>query len=136
MKALFAVLSVLLLGFFPTTNPTADDAEDVKREFLAHIEALRSGDIDGYVQRHHPQRSVFAAGGGILREFESRDEQRPSEASTDAPDIRDIHVKVFGNDAAVLTVYTVNDGVTTRRTEVWVKEGGQWTEAHGHASPL
>ncbi len=142
MKALFAILTFLLLGIVPTSNPTADDAEDVKREFIAHIEALRAGNIDGYLQRHHPQLSNFEGGGGILREFASSDEQRAeSRALLDSGvsldfQARDIHVKVFGDDAAVLTVYIVNQDGTTRRSEFWVKEGGQWMEAHGHASPL
>lgn len=142
MKALFAVLTFLLLGIVPTTNPTADDAEDVKREFIAHIEALRAGNIDGYLQRHHPQLSNFEGGGGVLREFASSEEQRAGvQALLDSGvsldfQARDIHVKVFGEDAAILTVYIVNEEGTTRRSEMWVKEGGQWMEAHGHASPL
>lgn len=154
MKALYktgllvmsAVIAILIIG--ATHNSTAtDDAEDVEREFMAHVAAARAGDVDGYLKRHHPQMTTFILGEGILKEYGSRDEQRAgAQAAIDSGlfdmiEARDIHIKTFGGDAAYLTFYLVMtspDGatMTTRRSEMWVKEGGQWMEAHGHWSEM
>ncbi len=148
LLAIFAgTVSIAVLGVAPVLVSSIDDAADVKKEFYAHVAAAQAGDVDGYLQRHHPQLSRFDFGGGVLKEFASREEQRAEAAANiegglfSMIEVRDLHVKTFGGHSAVLAFYlgiTSPGGPTvwTRRSETWVKENGQWMEAHGHWSDL
>ncbi len=58
--------------------------------------------------------------------------------------IRHLNVRVYGN-AAIVTGYVVGtvtkaDGKTIQsrdqRSGMWIKQGGQWREAHRHNSPI
>ncbi len=144
---LAGAVTIAVMGVAPSLNPTNDDVADVKREFYGHVEAAQAGDVDGYLRRHHPQMTRFDYGGGILKEFTSREEQRAEAVANiegglfSGLEVRDVHVKTFGGDTALMTFYlgiTSPDGATTwtRRSELWVKENGQWMEAHGHWSGL
>ena len=146
MKVLTALL---ILGMFLTTIALADDVDDVKAAVQKYFTALNTGDAEAHIQARMPEHSAFARG-GLLRRFHSLEEQtKVLQASVDSGEksnyqLRHLEVRIFGN-TAVVTGYVVGtvtnpDGITDpvsrQRTEVWVKQGGQWKQAHRHASPL
>ena len=147
MKALTTLLVVI--GMFLMPAALADDADDVKAAVQRYITALNGGDANAYVQSRTPEYSVFA-GGGLIDRSHSLEEQRNGfQGRIDSGirinrQLRHLEVKVFGN-AAIVTGYMMGtttgpDGTVNRlsnqRTGVWIKQGGQWKEAHRHGSPL
>ena len=141
--------TLLVVGMFLTTVAVADDVDDVKAAVLRHYVALNAGDANTYVQSRMPEYSVFA-GGGLIEKFHSLEEQRNGfQGLVDSGvrlsrQIRHLDVKVYGN-AAIVTCYVLGtttgpDGTTqslsNQRTGVWIKQGGQWREAHRHNSPI
>ncbi len=149
MKALFAILTFLLLGIVPTTNPAADDVADIKKATLDHFVTLNSGDAETHIQDHLEGNTAYAADGGLLDNSSLEEQVAGLKAGYDSGvrinlNPRHIEVQVYGN-AAVVTCYLVgtvtdSDGtvqqVTDRRTAVLIKQGGKWLEAHTHASPM
>ncbi len=144
-----ALTTLLVVGMFLTTVAMADDVDDVKAAVERYVAALNAGDANVYVQSRMPEYSVFA-GGGLIEKFHSLEEQRNGfQASVDSGvrrnrQLRHLDVKIYGN-AAIVTGYmtgttTTPDGTTqslsSQRTGVWIKQGGQWKEAHRHSSPL
>jgi len=142
-------LTTLLVAVFLMPAALADDVDDVKAAVQGHFAALNSGDVDAYTPYYANQGSVFA-GGGLLGRVHSLEERRNGfQAQVDAGEKRNlqlqhIEVKVYGN-AAVVTGYlmgtsTAADGTVTQsrqqRTEVLIKQGGQWKAVHNHRSPL
>ncbi len=144
-----ALTTLLVIGMFLTTVAMADDVDDVKAAVERYVAALNAGDANAYVQSRMPEYSVFA-GGGLIEKFHSLEEQRNGfQGLVDSGvrlsrQIRHLDVKVYGN-AAVVTCYVLGtttgpDGtieqVRNQRTGVWIKQGGQWREAHRHNSPI
>ncbi len=149
MKPLIAVLFILLLGFAPTTNPAADDVEDIKQATLDHFATLNSGDAEAHIQDHLEGNTAYAADGGLLDNSSLEEQVAGLKAGYDSGvrinlNPRHMEVQVYGN-AAVVTCYLVGtvtspegvvQQVTDRRTAVLIKQGGKWMEAHTHASPM
>ncbi len=144
-----ALTTLLVVGMFLTTVAIADDADDVRAAVQKYITALNTGDVNAYVQSRTPEYSVFT-GGGLLERSTSLEEQRSGfQGRIDSGirisrQLRHLDVQVYGN-AAVVTGYMLGtttgpDGTTqslsSQRTGVWIKQGGQWKEAHRHSSPL
>ncbi len=148
MKALFAVLFILLLGFAPTPNPAADDVADIKKATLDHFATLNH-DAEAHIQHHLVGNTAYGADGGFLDSSSLEEQVAAMKADYDSGvrvNLNPVHieVQVYGN-AAVVTCYLVGtvtgpDGtveqVTDRRTAVLIKQGGKWMEAHTHASPM
>ncbi len=135
-----ALITLLVIGMFLTTGAMADDVDDVKAAVQKYITALNTGDVNAYVQSRTPESSAFGAG-GLLQRFHSVEEQRNRfQGLVDSGlefnvQIRHLEVKVYGN-AAIVTGYSVEGNTTDQRTGVWIKQGGQWKQAHRHESPL
>ncbi len=144
-----ALTTLLVVGMFLTTVAMADDVDDVKAAVQGHFAALKAGDVNAFIQYYPSESSVFA-GGGLLGRVHSLEERRNDfQAGVDAGEKRNLHlqhmeVKVYGN-AAVVTGYlmgtsTAPDGTVTQsrqqRTEVLIKQGGQWKAVHNHRSRL
>ncbi len=150
MKRLISIVMVLVGGMTLTSPALADDVDDVKAAIRKHFTALNKGDAGAVTQDHMPSYRIFLNDGGLLIEDQSREEQRTNlQAMFDAGlkinwQIRHLDVKLH-KDTAIATFYiagtiTLPGGATQqgpwRITEVWVKERGQWKEAHQHGSPL
>ncbi len=144
-----ALTTLLVVGMFATTVAIADDADDVRAAVERYVAALNTGDANAYVQSRTPEYSVFT-GGGLFERSTSLEEQRNGfqdridSGIRISRQLRHIDVKVYGN-AAVVTGYMLGtttgpDGTTqplsSQRTGVWIKQGGQWKEVHRHSSPL
>lgn len=113
-----------------------------------HYAAIRAGDRDAIFDQHLPQFTFFMADGGLLWMPQSVDQQR-TESQARSPSLTNrtwIHhcsAQVHGN-TGIATFYLVGSvtiGDTTwtgtwRVTEVWVRQGNEWKEAHHHESPL
>jgi len=144
-----AVTTLLVVGMFLTTVAIADDVDDVKAAVQGHFAALNAGDVNAYIQYYSSETSVFAGGGLLGRVHSIEDRRNDFQAGVDAGERRNLRlqhmeVKVYGN-AAVVTGYLVGsstsaDGTVTpsrqQRTEVLIKQGGQWKAVHNHRSPL
>ncbi|MDA2925337.1 nuclear transport factor 2 family protein [Acidobacteria bacterium AH-259-L09] len=152
MKRLVATVIVLAVGMVLTTVAQADDMADVKAAVLEHYAAINAGDMDAAVQQHTPEFSGFLADGGLLWGFDSLEDQRKTFQAfsgagfkTDWQVVRrHLDVEIYG-ETAIATFYLVGTitwpgGFTRQGTwrvsEVWIKQGGQWKEAHHHDSPL
>jgi len=150
MKRLITIVMVLAGGMILTSSALADDVDDVKAAIRKHFTALNKGDAGAVTQDHMPSYRIFLNDGGLLIEDQSREEQRTNlQAMFDAGlkinwQIRHLDVKLH-KDTAIATFYVAGTITspggdtqqgTWRVTEVWVKERGQWKEAHHHSSPL
>ena len=144
-----ALTTLLVIGMFATAVAIADDADDIKALDLSVHAAFNAGNANAVVQHYLPERTTLT-GGGLLRRFDSLEEQRTDiQARFDAGikynrQVRHLEVRVYGN-TAVTTGYVVGtitspDGTTnqvnSQRTTVWIKQGGQWKQVHFHISPL
>ncbi len=134
--------TLFMIGMFATAVAMADDVDDVKAAVQKYLTALNTGDVNAYVQSRTPESSAFgAANGGLVQNFHSLEEQRNRfQGLVDSGfkfnvQIRHLEVKVHGN-AAIATGYSVEGNTTDQRTGVWIKQGGQWKQAHRHESPL
>lgn len=149
MKGISTTLAVLVTGILLITPALADDVDDVKAADLSVHAAFNAGNANAVVQHYLPERTTLV-GGGLLRRFDSLEEQRTDiQARFDAGikynrQVRHMEVTVYGN-TAVTTGYVVGtvtqpDGTTNpvslQRTTVLIKQGGQWKQVHFHASPL
>ena len=145
-----ALTTLLVVGMFLTTAALADDVDDVKAAVLSYFAAISAGDANSQTRYHMPEHTSFGPGGGLLVSQHSLEEQRNSfQADRDAGQrlnlqVRHLDVKVYGN-AAIVTSYVVGtittpDGTTIQsrdqRSGMWIKQGGQWREAHRHNSPI
>ena len=146
MKLLINILMVLLVCIFWTTFVYADDAADVKAAVLAVDAAYTSGDVETIAKYMHPDHSRFAGDGGLVNPaaFSSAGLQAFFDANKLNIQSRHMDVKIYGK-TGVVTYYTVvvttdPDGnttqATTRDTEIWIKQGGNWKRVHIHSSPL
>jgi ketosteroid isomerase-like protein len=146
MKPVILVVMVLVGSLVLTNMAVADDAADVKAAVLAMDAAFSSGDVETIAKYTHPEHSRFAADGGLVNPGFTKAGVKAFFDTGIKLNVqsRHIEVKVFGN-AAVVTYYTLTattqpDGNTTqatsRDTEVWIKQGGNWKRVHIHSSPL
>ncbi len=144
-----ALTTLLVIGMFLTTVAMADDVDDVKAAVQGHFDAVNSGDVNAFIRYYAPESSVFA-GGGLLDRYHSLEERRNNFQNTvDSGAKRDLRlqhmeVKIYGT-TAIVTGYLVGtasgpDGVAnqvrSQRTEVLIKQGGQWKAVHNHRSWL
>jgi len=135
-----ALTTLLVVGMFLTTVAMADDVDDVKAAVQKYITALNTGDVNAYVQSRTPEYSAFG-GGGLVERYHSLEEQRSRfQGNINSGvefnlQIRHLDVRVYDN-AAIVTGYTVAGNTANQRTSVWIKQGGQWKQAHRHTSPL
>jgi len=135
-----ALTTLLVIGMFLTTGAMADDVDDVKAAVQKYITALNTGDVNAYVQSRTPEYSAFG-GGGLVERYHSLEEQRSRfQGNINSGvqfnlQIRHLDVRVYDN-AAIVTGYTVAGNTANQRTSVWIKQGGQWKQAHRHTSPL
>ncbi len=150
MKRLAAVLLVFVPWMVLTSVAAAQDVEAIKAVTLAHFAVFNAGEPAAHVGHHLPEHSFFEAGGGLLEEFDSLEEEENNLQADFAAglkfnlQLRHLKVKVYGN-TAVVTGYVVGtvtspdagtEQVTNRRTAVLIKQRGQWREVHTHSSPL
>jgi len=118
------------------------DVASVRQAVERHYAAINARDENAIRQQHLPEFSHFSLRGGLLRSSgeQSPDSQVPV---TFNQRIRHFAAQVYGN-VAVATYYLVGSVKfgeesltgTWRVTEVWVRQGGEWKEAHHHESPL
>ncbi len=135
-----ALTTLFVVGMFLMPAALADDVDDVKAAVQKYITALHTGDVNAYVQSRTPEYSAFG-GGGLVEKYHSLEEQRSRfQGMVDSGvefnvQIQHLDVKVYGN-AAIVTGYSVSGNNADQRTSVWIKQGGQWKQAHRHTSPL
>ncbi|MGH7455432.1 MAG: nuclear transport factor 2 family protein [bacterium] len=92
-----------------------------------------------------PEFTIFGLRGGLLRISRWLDEQRPESQipTTFNQHVHHFAAQIYGN-VAVATYYLVGSVKigeelstgTWRVTEVWIRQGGEWKEAHLQESPL
>ena len=146
MKALTTLWVVCM---FAMTVAMADDVDDVKVAVLGYSAAISAGDANSQTRYHMPEYTSFGPGGGLLeREYSLEEQRNRFQPAYDAGQrlnlqVRHLEVRVYGN-AAIVTSYVVGtirntDGTTIQsrdqRSAMWIKQGGQWREAHRHNSP-
>lgn len=147
MKASIGIVALALVCSTEAVAQGQQDAAAVCAIAERHYAAIRAGDFNTVLQQHLPEFTFFTSGGGLLWTFRSLDQQR-SEFQADSSFssrtyIRHCSAQVNGN-TGIATYYVVGQvtsgGKTTsgtwRVTEVWVKQGNEWKEAHHHESPL
>ncbi len=130
-----------------TTWPQAD-VESLKTTINAHWEAINANDDQTVIGHHMLRFTGFLLDEGPLWVLESEEdgaaiEEYFADAQSDWR-ARDFTIDLYG-DVAVAAFYaegsvTWPDGRVVegprRVTAVWIREGGEWKEAHHHDSPL
>jgi ketosteroid isomerase-like protein len=148
MKTLLSLIALALLSPGHALAQGGQDAAAVCAMAERHYAALRAGDMNTVLQQHLPEFTFFTSDGGLLWTFRSLDQQRAELLET-APSfsfktsIRHCSAQVYGN-TGIATYYlvgsvTIGNNTSTgtwRVTEVWVRQGNDWKEAHHHESPL
>lgn len=148
MKPSVAVVALALVCSGRALAQGQPDAAAVCGVAERHYAAIRAGDFTAVTQQHLPEFTYFAGDGGLLWSFHSLEQQR-AEFQATAPSfssktyIRHCSAQVFGNTGiatyylvGAVTIGTSTSTGTWRVTEVWVKQGNEWKEAHHHESPL
>ena len=146
MKTLLGASLILLL--FVTSNATfAQDAAEVRATIERHYTAIHSQDRESIFKQHLPEFTLFIADGRLLIEAGERESSARMGANLDYGTanvyMSDFNAQIYG-DVAVATFYLVGTHTwadetkhgTWRVTAVWVRQGGEWKEAHHHESPL
>ena len=148
MKATIGIVALALVCSSQAFAQSQQDAAAVCAVAERHYAAIRAGDRDTILQQHLPEFTFFTSDGRLLWTFRSIDQQRTEFQETDPSFtsktyIRHCTAQVYGN-TGIATYYLVGSvtsgGGTTsgtwRVTEVWVRQGNEWKEAHHHESPL
>lgn len=148
MKASIGLVALALVCTSEAFAQNQQDAAAVCAIAERHYAAIRAGDINTVLQQHTPHFTFFTSDGGLLWTLRSLDHQRTEFGETDPTwtsktYIRHCEAQVYGI-TGIATYYLVgsvtSNGITTngtwRVTEVWVKQGNEWKEAHHHESPL
>lgn len=148
MKQMASVIALAVVSAGQALAQGAQDAASVCAMAERHYAAIRAGDMNTVVEHHLSEFTFFMSDGGLLWAFRSLDQQQ-TEFQEMAPlfisktYIRHCSAQVYGNTgiATYYLVGTVTIGPNTqtgtwRVTEVWVRQGNEWKEAHHHESPL
>lgn len=148
MKTLASLVALTFVTASAALAQGTQDAAAVCAMAERHYATIRVGDTDAILQHHLPEFTFFTNDGGLLWTFRSIDQQRtefqertPSFSSKTY--IRHCSAQVYGI-TGIATYYlvgsvTIGNETTTgtwRVTEVWVRQGNEWKEAHHHESPL
>ncbi len=141
------VLLTAVLSIFMSSPVTADDAADVRKTIERHYAAINTEEIESVVDDHLEDMTMFLADGTVLWEHDWAEvsERMGASAIFDKLNVRmsNFNAQIYGN-VAIATFYLVGtetrDGkvrdITNRVSAVWVKNDGEWKEAHHHESPL
>ena len=146
MKRLIVLLTIALLALVPSVA-TADDEDDVIAAVLDYILGWNDGNAATIARYMAEDATVFLQGLGLMSPpFNQANLQNLFDNGLSANlSFTNLQVQVYGGDTAIFTAYEggnitgpqgqVNEG-PWRYSAVWIKEGGQWKQAHRHASPL
>ena len=148
MKAFVSLVALVVVASGQALAQGGQDASAVCAMAERHYAAIRAGDMNTVLQQHLPEFTFFTGDSGLLWTFRSLDQQRAEYLET-APSfsfktyIRHCTAQVYGN-TGIATYYLVGSVAignntstgTWRVTEVWVRQGNEWKEAHHHESPL
>ena len=137
----------LALIFASSAPILAQDAAEVRAVIERHYAAIHSNDLAAVFEQHLPEMTWFPTEGRVMFESGAAEAAERMGATLDYGTINvymsHFNAQIYGN-VAVATFYLVGprelEGETTnstsRVTAVWVREGGEWKEAHHHESPL
>lgn len=139
-------LIVVALALVASGAAPAQGGLDVCGMAERHYAAIRAGESEAAISHHLPEFTFFLSDGGLLWPFRSLDEQRAGLMAADfsaKTSIRHCTAQVYGN-TGIATYYLVGSVTTGSKTEtgswrvseVWVRQGSEWKEAHHHESPL
>jgi len=145
-RVLLFLATVLGASSVIVVAQSQQDVASVREAVERHYAAINAGDKNTIAQQHLPELTIFGLRGGLLRTYRSIDEQHQAfqaSSNTFTQQIRHFAAQVYGN-VAVATYYLVGSvkvdeestAGTWRVTEVWVRQGSEWKEAHHHESPL
>jgi len=143
MKASIGIVTLALVCSAEAFAQSQQDAAAVCAVAERHYAAIRAGDVNAILQQHLPEFTFFTSGGGLLWTKHRTEFQEMAPSFTNKTYVRHCSAQVYGN-TGIATYYLVGSvtigGNTTsgtwRVTEVWVKQGNEWKEAHHHESPL
>jgi ketosteroid isomerase-like protein len=148
MRTFVGLAALALLSSGQAMAQEGPDAAAVCAMAERHYAAIRAGDMNAVLQQHQPEFTFFTSDGGLLWTFRSLDQQRTEfqERSPNFSSSTRIHhcsAQVYGNTGIAtyylvgsVTIGTSTTSGTWRVTEVWVRQGNEWKEAHHHESPL
>ncbi len=140
----------------PAHAAQAQDAAAVRAAIERHYAAIHAQDLESIVQQHLPEFTWFSSDGRLLMEAGTAEAAARMGANLDFGGanvyMSHFNAQIYG-DVAVATFYLVGTHAwgggtnmmlpsspapvgTWRVTAVWVREGGEWKEAHHHESPL
>jgi ketosteroid isomerase-like protein len=147
MKKSFCLVALTLVLSAQVFAQDQQVAAEVCAAAEEHYIAIRARDMDTVIQHHLPEFTFFTSEGGLLWTFDSLDQQRSAfgldPTFNNQSLIRHCSAQVYG-DTGIATYYLTGSVTTAgatrtgtwRVTEVWVKQQGEWKEAHHHESPL
>ena len=125
----------------------AQDSEEVRAVIERHYSAIHAKDLTTVFEQHRPEMTWFPTDGRLLYESGGNEAAERMGATLDFGTIN-VYMNHFNaqiyDDVAVVTFYLTGprsrDGGTTnstsRVTAVWVRQNGEWKEAHHHESRL
>ena len=125
----------------------ADDAADVRATIERHYASIHANDVETVVSHHLEDFTMYFSDGTVLWESDWAEVSERMGATVDLGTLNvrmsNFNAQIYGN-VAVATFYLVGTNtyggktrkVTNRVSAVWVKDGGEWKEAHHHESPL
>ena len=146
MKRLPCLVALALI--VGSSAPTfGQDAAEVRAVIERHYTAIHANDIAAVFEHHLPEMTWFPNDGRVLFESGAAEAAERMGATLNYGTINvymsHFNAQIYG-DVAVATFYLVGPRTlegeatnsTSRVTAVWVREAGEWKEAHHHESPL
>ncbi len=140
-------LIALAAGFISAHAVQAQQEDAVRAAIERHYSAIHAEDTPTVLEHHLPDFSWFSSDGRPLMEGGAAEAAARMGANLDFGTanvyMSHFNAQIYG-DVAVATFYLVGTHAwggetkngTWRVTAVWVREGGEWKEAHHHESPL
>jgi ketosteroid isomerase-like protein len=134
-------LVALAAGAISAHAVRAQQGEAVRTAIERHYAAIHAQDMPTVMEHHRPDFTWFGSDGRLLLEAGTAETAARMGAELDFGAAND--AQIYG-DVAVATFYLVGTHAwggeikngMWRVTAVWVREGGEWKEAHHHESPL
>jgi ketosteroid isomerase-like protein len=144
------MIKIILGGVFLILAATAsaDPSEEIKSAIEEHYGYINAADYTGASAHHRSDFTMYFPDGGPLWESDYESVANRMKATPNFPETMNLLMSNYDavtyDDWAIVTFYlsgthTRNGkayNVVNRVSAVWIKENGEWAEAHHHESPL
>ncbi len=142
------LLSIFMAAYSIAVLAENGAAGEIKRAIQEHYSYINNADYDGAGVHHRDDFTMYFPDGGPLWESDYESVASQMKATANFPDSMNLLMSNYQaqvyDEWAIVTFYLSGthtrggdvENVVNRVSAVWIKEKGNWLEAHHHESPL